>query len=255
MSGATIGFIAGIFMFVVGTLWLYQMVKKDVAAGGHYIAREGEEIAEIDISKLPSAPLSFIPLIVTVVSLNVFKFPVEVSVLLGVISGMVVFYNKINVKDFPGLFGRGATGALSAICNTCAVVGFGTVVKNVPAFQTLIDAVTHLPGPALLGAALAVTVICGITGSASGGLGIAIPIVGPVYVAMGVAPAALHRVTAIASGALDSMPHNGYIVTLLNLCGTNHKEAYMPIFNITVVLPIIAATLAIVLFQVFPNLP
>ena len=64
---------------------------------------------------------------------------------------------------------------------------------------------------ALLGAAIAVTVICGLTGSASGGLGIAIPLVGPTYVEMGVAPAALHRVASIASGALDSVPHNGYI--------------------------------------------
>lgn len=255
MSGATVGFICGAFMFVVGTFWLYYMVKKDVAAGGHYTAREGEEIAGVDVSKLPNAWVSFLPLIVTVICLNAFKFPVEVSVLLGVITGMIIFYNKLNVKDFPKLFGRGATGAISAISNTCAVVGFGSVVKNIPAFQILIDAVTHLPGPALVGAAVAVTVICGITGSASGGLGIAIPIVGPIYMDMGVNIHALHRVTAIASGALDSMPHNGYIVTLLNLCGTNHREAYMPVFNLTVVLPAAATTLAIILFQLFPNLP
>lgn len=255
MSGATVGFICGAFMFVVGTLWLYYMVRKDVAAGGHYIAREGEEIAAVDFSKLPNSGLSFLPLIVTVVCLNVLKFPVEVSVLLGVITGMIVFYNKLSVRDFPKLFGRGASGAISAISNTCAVVGFGSVVKNIPAFQILIDGVTHLPGPALVGAAVAVTIICGITGSASGGLGIAIPIVGPIYMGMGVNVHALHRVTAIASGALDSMPHNGYIVTVLNLCGVSHKEGYLPIFNLTVVLPAAATTLAIILFQIFPNLP
>ncbi len=255
MSGATVGFICGAFMFVVGTLWLYYMVNKDVAAGGHYIAREGEEIAAVDFSKLPNSGLSFLPLIVTVVCLNALKFPVAVSVLLGGNTGMIVFTNKLNVRDFPKLFGRGAAGAVSAISNTCAVVGFGSVVKNIPAFQILIDGVTHLPGPALVGAAVAVTIICGITGSASGGLGIAIPIVGPIYMAMGVNIHALHRVTAIASGALDSMPHNGYIVTILNLCGVNHKEGYLPIFNLTVVLPAATTALAIILFQIFPNLP
>jgi len=254
MAGATVGFIAGAFMLVVGTLWLYYMVNKDVAAGGHYTPREGEELVEVNVSKLPSAWLSFVPLILTIVCLNVFKVPVEVSVLLGVISGLIIFYNKLDLKKFPAMFGRGAGGAISAICNTCAVVGFGSVVKNVPSFQILIDTVTHLPGPALVGAAIAVSVICGITGSASGGLGIAIPIVGPIYTAMGVPAAALHRVSAISSGALDSMPHNGYIVTLLNLCGISHKEGYMPLFNITVVLPAAATALAILLFTLFPGL-
>ena len=152
-------------------------------------------------------------------------------------------------------FAGGATSAISAIANTSAVVGFGSVVKAIPLFQSILGVMLNIPGPALLGAAIAVTVICGLTGSASGGLGIAIPLVGPTYVEMGVAPAALHRVASIASGALDSVPHNGYIVTLLNLCGETHKDAYMPLFWLTVVLPFMACALAIVLFQLFPMLP
>lgn len=255
MSGAVVGVICGAFMAVVGTAWLYRMVAVDVAKGGCYTARPGETLDIRDLSALPSPLLSFLPLVVTIVTLNIIKLPVEVAVLSGIVVGLIVFANKLNFKDFNGLFTRGAAGALSSLCNTCAVVGFGSVVKAIPAFQNVIDVVTNIPGPALIGAALAVTIICGITGSASGGLGIAMPIVGPVYTVMGISPHALHRVTAIASGALDSMPHNGYIVSLLNLCGVTHKDGYLPIFNITVVLPLVTTLLAIGLFQIFPNLP
>jgi len=255
MAGATIGIIAGIFMFIVGMWWLNNAIKKDVAAGGYFTAVEGEQGAVSDESSLPAPVLSFVPLIVTILCLNLLKWKPEVSIALGIIVGVVLLNKYLNMKELSTLFGRGATGAISAITNTCAVVGFGSVVKTMPAFSVLIDAVTHLPGPPLIGAAIAVTVICGITGSASGGLGISIPIIGPIYVDMGVAPTAIHRISAIASGALDSMPHNGYIVTLLNICKTSHKEGYMPLFWLTVVLPAAACTLAITLFQLFPNLP
>ncbi|SMC54377.1 GntP family permease [Papillibacter cinnamivorans] len=255
MAGATVGFIAAIFMFIVGFIWLQHMVNADVKAGGHFEMDPGEQSKSVEESKLPNVAFAFIPLIATVVFLNAFKFKVEVSILLGIIIGIVLLKGTLNLRELPALFTKGAGGAVTAIANTCAVVGFGAVVKSVPSFQILIDAVTHIPGPALIGAALAVTIICGITGSASGGLGISIPIIGPIYMAMGVIPAQLHRVASIASGALDSMPHNGYVVTLLNICGTSHKDGYMPIFKLTVVLPAAATALAIILFQIFPNLP
>lgn len=195
------------------------------------------------------------PLIVAVVCLNVLKIPVEVSIFLGVIVGYILMHKYIEVKAFPSLFGASAVSSFTAIANTSAVVGFGAVVKTIPLFQTIVDNLLNIPGPALLGAALAVTIVCGLTGSASGGLGIGVPLVAPAYIARGVAPAAIHRVASIASGALDTVPHNGYVVTLLNLCGETHKDAYMPIFWLTVVLTGMTMVLAIILFELFPMLP
>jgi H+/gluconate symporter-like permease len=255
MSGAVVGIIAGVFMFVVGMFWLTAMIKKDIANGGKYEALEGEVVVTKREDELPSPMASFIPFIATIVFLNVLKFKVEIAIVSSILVGFICLHKNINMKDLTGMFTRGSAGAISAIANTCAVVGFGSVVRSVPAFQPMVDMVTNLPGPPLAGAAIAVTVICGITGSASGGLGISIPIIGPIYLAMGVVPGALHRVAAIASGALDSLPHNGYVVTTLNICKANHKTAYMPIFWLTVVLPAIATVFAIVLFQFFPNWP
>lgn len=105
--------------------------------------------------------------------------------------------------------------------------------------------------------ALATTIIAGICGSGSGGLGIAAPILKPIFVdGMGINVNVLHRMMMIASSGLDSMPHNGFVVTVINgVCGETHKDAYMPVFWLTVVTPLIATAVGVVLFTLFPNLP
>ena len=59
-------------------------------------------------------------------------------------------------------------GAIIAIANTAAVVGFGGVVKATPSFVATVDVMTNIPGSPLIGGALAIAVIAGLTGSASG---------------------------------------------------------------------------------------
>jgi H+/gluconate symporter-like permease len=127
-------------------------------------------------------------------------------------------------------------------------------VETLPAFKLVLNWITHLPGDPLIGAALAVAVICGITGSASGGQGIALPLIKGFYIdQLGVAPRALHRVVSIASGSLDSLPANGYIVLLIrNICGETHRRAYGPIFVTTVLIPLLGTAVAILLFRLFP---
>jgi H+/gluconate symporter-like permease len=111
---------------------------------------------------------------------------------------------------------------------------------------------THIPGNELIGAAIAVSVIAGLTGSASGGQVIALPLVGPHYVDQGVDPEELHRIVAISSGALDSLPHNGYVVTMIRaICHETHQRAYGPMAALTVAVPLMGLVIAIALFMIF----
>ena len=257
MAGAVVGIIAGIFMLVVGSIWLNLMVKKSIAGGAHFEERstdlQTQELPE-EVN-VPNPLIALLPIIITILAMNLFGIPAAISIALSIAVGLIIMFKSYDPKNLFNDFSKGAGSAVTAITNTCAVVGFGSVVKSTPAFQMLIDTVTSLPILPLFGAAIAVTVLCGIAGSASGGLGIALPIVGPIYTAMGVPAAAIHRVASIASGALDSLPHNGYIVTLLNICGCSHKEGYMPLFKLTVLLPAAATILSVILFQIFPSLP
>jgi H+/gluconate symporter-like permease len=111
---------------------------------------------------------------------------------------------------------------------------------------------TQIPGNELIGAAIAISVIAGLTGSASGGQAIALPLLAPHYLDQGVQPEQLHRIVSISSGALDSLPHNGYVVTTIRaICHETHKAAYGAVAALTVVVPVIGLALAIGLFSVF----
>lgn len=150
-----------------------------------------------------------------------------VALLAGCIGAVLINPKHLHA---PGMaLTEGGTGALVAIGNTAAVVGFGTVAKVSPAFDAAVVWVTSMPGSGLVSAAIAVSAIAAMTGSASGGQAIALPILGPHYMDQGVDPDQLHRVVAISSGALDSLPHNGYVVTTIRaICKETHAAAYAP---------------------------
>jgi H+/gluconate symporter-like permease len=183
------------------------------------------------------------------------SFPEDptLAIFLGLVASMWAFRRRVDSVWRP--LGDGFLNGLIAIGATCSVVGFGAVLKDLPAFQRIVSLVTHIPGDPLIGAALAIAVIAGLAGSASGGQGIALPIIKPIYIdTLGVAPRALHRIVSIASGTLDSLPANGYVVTLIrNICGDTHANAYGPIFVTTVLIPMVGAALAIGLFKLFPT--
>ncbi|MEO1318863.1 MAG: GntP family permease, partial [Pseudomonadota bacterium] len=138
----------------------------------------------------------------------------------------------------------GAQAALLPLFNTAALVGFGSVVAALPAFAVVGTFVGLMPGGALTGLAASASVLAGITGSASGGMSIALDAVGASYLEQalkeGTDPSVLHRVVALATGGLDALPHNGAVVTLLGIAGYTHREAYGPIFVVAVAIPIIA---------------
>jgi H+/gluconate symporter-like permease len=174
------------------------------------------------------------------------------AVFLGVATGLVTL--GPGIRDGWRCLAAGFGNGLVAIASIASVVGFGAAVQGLPAFQAIVAAVTRLPGDPLVGAAIAVAVIAALAGSASGGQGIAFPIIKPIYVdALGVAPRALHRVVTIASGTLDSLPSNGFVVMLVHsICGETHARAYGPIFVTTVLLPLGGTIAAILLFRLVP---
>ena len=174
------------------------------------------------------------------------------AIFLGVVAGLWVFRRQI-AKPWSSV-GAGFVDGLIAIGSTASVVGFGAAVKELPAFGLIVEKVTQIPGDPLLGAAIAVAVIAAVAGSASGGQGIALPIIKPIYVdQLGVAPRALHRVVAISSGTLDTLPANGFLVMLIrHICGETHQRAYPPLFVLSVLIPLGGTLLAILLFKLVP---
>ena len=122
--------------------------------------------------------------------------------------------------------------------NTASEYGFGAVIAALPGFQVVADALGAIPNP-LANQAVSITVLAGITGSASGGLSIALAAMGDTFIAnaqaYNIPMDVLHRVASMASGGMDTLPHNGAVITLLAVTGLTHRASYKDIFAITVI--------------------
>ena len=149
----------------------------------------------------------------------------------------------------------GATASVLPALSVASLVGFGAVVAEMPAFAAVRDWVLGISGGPLVSLAAATNVLAALTGSASGGLTIALDALGDTYLALatnvGMNPALLHRVAVIASGTLDSLPHNGAVVTLLAVCGSTHRESYFDIVMVGIVSALLALAAVIVLGSLF----
>lgn len=246
-----VSLVVAVLMATFGYWWLRKIINRAIANGERFEAREGDPVL-LD-RELPKPVLSLIPLLVVLGLSFFFHDELAQNALIVALLGGVIAIAVINFKHFhrPQLaISEATTGALVAIGNTAAVVGFGSIAKITPAFDTAVTAMTNLPGNELVGAAVAVSVIAGLTGSASGGQAIALPEVGPHYMQAGVNPEQLHRIVSISSGALDSLPHNGYVVTTIRaICNETHSAAYWAVAAVTVVVPLLGLAVAIGLFM------
>ncbi len=245
-----VSLVVAIFMACFGYWWLKKMIGKAVANGEQFEARDDDpEIPERDY---PHPITGLVPLLVVLALSFILHDSLQQAALIVALLGGVLSIVVINFKHFHNLAKattEGTNGALIAIGNTAAVVGFGAIAKSSEAFTVAVDLMTQIPGNELIGAAVAVSVIAGLTGSASGGQAIALPLVAPHYLDAGVNPEQLHRVVSISSGALDTLPHNGYVVTTIRaICKETHQAAYWSMAALSAVVPLLGVALALCLF-------
>lgn len=252
-AGWEVSLVVAIFMALFGYWWLKRMIDKALAKGEKFESRESDP--EVKVRDLPHPMTGVLPLVVVLVLSFMLHDSMAQLALIVALTGGVLTLMIINFQyfhDLPKAVNLGTTGALVAIGNTAAVVGFGSIAKTTTAFQSTVEIMNQIPGNELVGAAIAVSVIAGLTGSASGGQAIVLPLIGQNYIDRGVEPEELHRIVAISSGALDSLPHNGYVVTTIRaICHETHKAAYGAVAALTVVVPLIGLAMAIALFSIF----
>ena len=178
---------------------------------------------------------------------------VAVALATAALTVVIVHYRRL-----PALresMDAGANASVLPVLTVGSLVGFGAVVAALPAFAVVRDAVLSVPGGPLVSLSVAMNVLCGLTGSASGGMAIALDALGDTYLRLatehGIDPALMHRVAVISSGTLDSLPHNGTILTLLSVSGLTHRESYRDIVMVVIVGVIIALVAVIALGSVF----
>ena len=167
----------------------------------------------------------------------------------------LVLVNRRRLPTLRESMDAGANASVLPAFSVASLVGFGAVVAMLPAFSVVRDWVLSIGGGPLVSLAAATNVLAALTGSASGGMTIALDALGDTYMRIaaeqGIDPALLHRVAAIGSGTLDSLPHNGAVVTLLAVCGSTHGKSYLDIVMVGIVSALIALVAVIVLGSAF----
>jgi H+/gluconate symporter-like permease len=267
------GLVGGILIFIIGMVYLEWRKRTAVAKGEGYGDHTLNEPAEAAVTKLPSWYISLLPLIL-VLAVNYYlsrvytwdpailaplsgmKLPLMApavknvigiwSLVIGLVLGIILAL-ALGFKNIPkggGLqkaLNVGAIGSLLAIMNTASEVGYGNVIAALPGFKSIAAFLLgiKLGGTPLVSEAVSVTTLAGITGSASGGMSIALDLMSKDWLAwansIGMSPEILHRVASMASGGCDTMPHNGAVITLLAVCGLTHKQSYLDIFAMTII--------------------
>ncbi len=179
------------------------------------------------------------------------------SVATALMVGSIVLV-ALNFRRLPKLrdsVDAGANASVLPVLSVASLVGFGAVVAALPAFEAVREWVLGIGGGPLVSLAMATNVLAALTGSASGGMTIALEALGPTFMeisaATGLDPQLMHRVAVIASGTLDSLPHNGAVVTMLAVCGCTHRQSYLDVVMVAVVGALLALGVVIVLGTLF----
>jgi H+/gluconate symporter-like permease len=179
----------------------------------------------------------------------------SVIVALAAAIGVLVTLNRKRFTALRETVDAGANASVLPVLSVASLVGFGAVVAAMPAFAAVRDWVLGIGGGPLVSLAVAINVLAALTGSASGGMTIALDALGATYMQLaaelGIDPGLMHRVAVIGAGTLDTLPHNGAVVTLLAVCGSTHRQSYLDILVAGIVGPILALVAVIALGSAF----
>lgn len=264
-----LGIIGGLFILVCGLSYLEWCRRRAAAAGEGYGEGHSNEPESFANEKLAHPLIAILPLVMVGVMNKVFTvmipafygdkvsfvpavignaapvvqqtkavaaiWAVEGALLIGIATVFVFAWRTVVAKFAEGSK-NAVGGALLATMNTASEYGFGAVIAALPGFLVVANALSAIPNP-LVNEAITVTALAGITGSASGGMGIALAAMADTFIAnaqaAGIPLEVLHRVASMASGGMDTLPHNGAVITLLAVTGLTHRQSYKDIFAIT----------------------
>ena len=278
-----LGVLSSIFIIITGMWWLNKRIAKadSLKEGyGNHVEIHSNDGALTTSG--PSLTIAFAPILVVIitnlvltkiilpsldtaylatdkfgnVSLNsvVGLWAIICAMVLACLTIIILNWKAIvNIKDS---IQQGVSSSFLPIFNTASEVGYGSVIASLAGFIILRDFLVGIaPDNPLISEAIVINVLAGITGSASGGLSIALNTMGETYknlaIDNGISLELMHRVASMASGALDSLPHNGAVITIITLCGLTHKQSYYDMFIVAVVIPLIALAGVITLGTMF----
>ena len=270
-----LGLFGGALMFAFGMFYLERERVKALAAGENFQPGPRDVIPDYsEIEKdVPSPWLAVTPLALVIATILAPRLMAMAGMGEGAVGPLVAFANAqpvlwpsialivaslVAIALFPAVrktplqtMGLGTQDAILPLMATSAVIGFGGVVAQTQGFASFTQLVTGSGLPPHLSMFAAASTVSGITGSSSGGLQIFMSTMAESYLALGIDPQELHRLVAMASGGLDSLPHCGAVIAMLTITQLTHKQAYKDVGVVTVIVPIVATLLTTAVAMAF----
>lgn len=187
-----------------------------------------------------------IPSIALLVALNGLKLNAVVALVVAVVVALIIFGKSLvdNKVNLGVCFTDGIKNAIMVLLNVCVIVGFGSVVSATSGYSAIMSALDKIPGPPIFQLFIAVNVAAGVAGSASAALGVGLNLFADKFLAMGLSPDIIHRISVMASGGLDTLPHSSGTASALGVAQLSHKEGYLHVFWLNTVIPIIVTAIA-----------
>lgn len=252
-AAPVMGIICGIALFIM--CWAYGewATKKARERGEEWTPMENAMEAK-KRDEVPEAWKGFLTVVVLLATIiigshmgvNATLIAVA-AMLIGCVLVVVLSFSQFKETNWIKLISDGMQSGVGSIGGIAAILGFGAVIRTTPAYQTIIDWCLGLNMNPLVLAVLVTCVICAITGGSSSGQRIMYETMAPVFISSGANLGVLHRLIAIASGSLDTLPHSSGLFVVYQVLGLNHKNAYRHTFATSVVSPLIVTIVATVI--------
>ena len=252
-----LGLVASVFMFALGMSWLTRRARLARTAGEGYGEHRDEAVEDEQVPPFLVALLPIVTVLVVNLVLSRWVIPAfdhgelatdrfkhvelkKVLALWAIIGAMgaaivvVIATNLRRIASPRAAISAGTIGSLLPMANTASEVGYGAVIAALASFSLVSEGLRHVAADPVVSLWLVVTVLAAMTGSASGGMSLALGAMGKSYAdaaaAAHIDPAIMHRIASMGSAALEILPHNGAVITLLAICGLTHKESYFDLF-------------------------
>lgn len=251
-AGALVpGLITALFMAAASYFYFYFALTREHNKGCEYVPGRGDP-EEKALENPPHFLLTLIPLIVVFATYNFLHWELGASTTVAFIVALLLFHKNLGKpKQMMATVGRGVEFVSVTLIIVVAVAGFGSVMSSTEGFQIITRTMLSLSGNMpLFALALAVLVLVGIQGNGNGGLMIAVPVLAPIFLAMGLNGEAIHRVASVAATTFDSLPTSSVVIGLLAMLGQKQRDTYGPVFVSTVLITILATILCTILCTV-----
>mgnify|MGYP001065673479 CR=1 FL=1 len=252
-AGLVPGMITALFQITLVIVYLNWLFKRVRASGEGWLESENTSgKAVVATSRtLPHVVVALLPMVILLVVLNVLKWDPAIALFAAIIAALIVYFRYLNWKEMVANLASGTMEGVVSLFNTAVIVGFGALVMTLPAFQESFQAIAHSGLSPLVVTAISVGALVFISGSGSGALSVAMPLIATMFPATVVDQGSLHRVATMACMS-TTPPFNGLIVTVLSVCGVSHKEGYGPVGILTLAIPLIAMCFMLLLYAFLP---